>query len=176
MTKMFKSQYPSQQEIQNILNYNPETGIFAWKHRNDMRAQWNSKHAGKLAGALNTDGAVQIKINSILYLAHKLAWIYMYGYCPLVQVDHKDVNPGNNRISNLRLATHSENKCNRRKTIKNKTGYKGVYSYKETGRFCVAITKEKKQKWLGIYDTPEEAYAAYCEAAKEYHGEFSRVA
>lgn len=87
-------------------------------------------------------------------------------------VDHRDGDQLNNRRSNLRLATHTQNMQNRRKH-KGKSGYKGVHQY--GFRWHAIIQADKKRYLLGIYDNPEDAYEAYCKASKELHGEFSRL-
>lgn len=89
------------------------------------------------------------------------------------QVDHIDGNGLNNRRDNLRLATNSQNHHNISKRSDNKSGYKGVcYS---GGKWVAQINVSGKQTYLGRFDTPENAYEAYCEAAKKYHGEFARI-
>lgn len=89
-------------------------------------------------------------------------------------VDHIDGNSLNNRRSNLRLATVSENAMNRGRTKRNRTGYKGVSFHRGNGRWRARIQREGKEHTLGYFDTPEEAFAAYRGAAKILHGEFAR--
>lgn len=89
------------------------------------------------------------------------------------EVDHIDRNPLNNRRSNLRIATHAENLRNRGKNRNNTSGYKGVTWDKGEGKWSASITVNYKRVHLGRYSNPEDAYAAYCKAVKEYHGEFS---
>lgn len=91
-------------------------------------------------------------------------------------VDHIDGNGLNNRRENLRVATAYENRYNLPAISSNKTGYKGVYLRKENNKYISTITFESKRIYLGEFATPEEAYKAYCDAAKKYHGEFARVA
>lgn len=90
-------------------------------------------------------------------------------------VDHIDNNSLNNRRSNLRLATKPENTQNQKRRCDNTTGYKGVTIRPESQRYRAAITSNGKRYNLGTFDTPEEAYAAYCEAAKLLHGDFARL-
>lgn len=87
-------------------------------------------------------------------------------------VDHIDHNGINNRRHNMRLCTRSENLQNQRMRTDNKSGYKGVSFYKRTGRWRSYIMVEGKEHHLGYFDSPEGAYAAYCEASKSMHGEY----
>jgi hypothetical protein len=93
------------------------------------------------------------------------------------QVDHKDMNTLNNTRANLRIATPSENRQNRKKTRANTTGYKGVMVTRSNRplRYLAEIRVYGKHIYLGTFDTPEDAARAYDEAAKLYFGEFARL-
>lgn len=98
---------------------------------------------------------------------------------PLVKgeiVDHINGNSLDNRRNNLRLCTHAQNIHNQRLSQRNTSGYKGVSYITSIGKWRAQIKVNRKQKTIGTYDTPEEAHAAYCEAAKKYFGEFARLA
>ncbi len=88
-------------------------------------------------------------------------------------VDHIDGNSLNNRRSNLRIVTNAQNLQNRSKTKFNTSGFKGVSWTK--GHWAAQIGENGQRHHLGLFDTPEQAYQAYCEAAKLYHGEFARL-
>jgi hypothetical protein len=92
------------------------------------------------------------------------------------QVDHIDGNGLNNIRSNLRLATPSQNTCNSRRNRLNTSGFKGVR--RETGRdrWRAQIQVNKIKMDLGMFESPEAAYAAYCAASERFHGEYGRVA
>lgn len=96
------------------------------------------------------------------------------GFC----VDHIDGDPLNNRRSNLRICTNSQNQANRGVRSQNKLGIKGVSavkgSFKET-RYRAQIKKNGKVKNLGYYRTPEEAHEVYKAAALELHGEYAHA-
>lgn len=93
-----------------------------------------------------------------------------------MDIDHKNRNPLDDRIENLREVTISQNMCNRgiTKTGKENSKYKGVYWKKSTRKWEAKIGVNGKYINLGsCHDNPEEAYEAYLEAAKKYHGEFA---
>jgi hypothetical protein len=92
-----------------------------------------------------------------------------------MMTDHINGDGLDNRRSNLRTATHSQNMQNRRKHKNNASGYKGVYLEKESGRYRAQITSGGKIHRLGRFASPEEAYQAYLAAAKSMHGEFFRA-
>jgi hypothetical protein len=93
-------------------------------------------------------------------------------------VDHVNGNPLDNRRSNIRLATPSQNMMNKKLTKANHSGFKGVSRDPRHAhsRWVANITIQRKQKYLGTFDTKELAHAAYCAAAAELHGEFACVA
>lgn len=90
-------------------------------------------------------------------------------------VDHENLNPLDNRRSNLRLANRSQNGTNSARHKNNTSGYKGVAYSKREHKWQASITHNGKMKWLGYFPTSELAYEAYCKAAKELHGEFARL-
>lgn len=92
------------------------------------------------------------------------------------QVDHVNGDGLDNRRGNLRLAESCQNTRNSRLRIDNSSGYKGVSWKKSSQRWVARIMKDKRMIHLGYFDDPAEAYAVYCAAAFELHGEFARVA
>lgn len=88
-------------------------------------------------------------------------------------VDHQDNDPLNNRRSNLRLASKITNAQNSKKQAGKRSQFKGVTA--SLGKWEAAITVNKHRMRLGRYDTEEEAYEIYCEAARKYFGEFARL-
>ena len=90
-------------------------------------------------------------------------------------IDHKDNDPLNNLRDNLRIADKSKNATNAKKRIDNTSGYKGVWYHKQVNKWCAEIKVNKRKKYLGLFDTAEIAYEAYCKAAKEVYGEYARL-
>lgn len=110
-------------------------------------------------------------------LMHRVILARMLGrsLSPGEFVDHIDMNALNNIRSNLRLATQAQNERNRRKHRDNTSGYKGVGWHKYHKKWSAQIGVDGKVVYLGYFDTAELAYAAYCAAAKKYHGDFARL-
>jgi hypothetical protein len=100
---------------------------------------------------------------------------YITDYDDDLFVDHKDIDKLNNKKSNLRPCTQSENNMNTKKRSSNKSGYKGVVQDKKTGRYKAYIGINKRTRALGTFDTAEEAHLAYTEKAKEVYGEFANT-
>jgi hypothetical protein len=139
----------------------------------DGKLFWRESRAnvkvGAEAGYLRRDGYRQIKVDGKNYYTHRLIFLYHHGYIPEF-LDHKDGSRLNNRIENLRPATKSQNNANS-KARKSVTGFKGVSANGK--RFLARIKKDGRDIYLGTFDTPEEANAAYLTAAKFIHGEFA---
>jgi hypothetical protein len=107
------------------------------------------------------------------YYAHQIAWCHYYGYWPPDQVDHKDRQRSNNRIKNLRMASHSDNGCNKGKQRNNTTGFPGVVFHPKTGKWRARIHKNCKKVFDGLFSTRGQAAAARRAALAEFHGEFA---
>lgn len=159
-------------KLKEYLNYNEINGDFTWAKQRRAKAQIGSK-----AGCLTSEGYVAISIDGRRYKAHRLAWLYVYGVWPGGQIDHVNLNKSDNRISNLRLASSSQNSMNVRVRSDSRVGLKGVSL--PTGRskkFGASITIEGKRKWLGRFETALKASEAYQRASRALHGEFARTA
>lgn len=156
----------TQEYLKSILEYNPETGDF-------IRLKSKGGHMeGSIAGAKDSLGYIRISIDSKLYLAHRLAFLFMDGKLPESNVDHIDGNPSNNSWSNLRLCTQKQN-------VWNQTGhgkfYKNVY-FTRGGRnrpFNVKIEINGNVRSFGYYRTAEEADEVASLIRDMIHGEFS---
>lgn len=131
-----------------------------------------SRQMGRPAGGINGDGYRRIKINRKLYAVHRLVWV-MHGNDPVPFVDHINGDVLDNRIENLREATHSQNCMNRRQRSDNKSGIKGVMRKKDKWYGCVTLNY--KVYPAGYFDLKEDAAAAVDKLRKELHGEFARA-
>jgi hypothetical protein len=81
-----------------------------------------------------------------------------------------------NRRSNLRIATYSQNSFNSRIRSNNTSGYKGASLDKSCGKWRASICINSKKRFIGYLSSPELAHEAYKLAAAEHHGEFARFA
>lgn len=153
----------TQDQLKELLHYEPATGVFTWR-----KNRTKSALAGTKAGTATKGGYVAIKVYGRRYTAHRLAWLYCYGKWPQKGIDHKDGDPANNQLSNLREADQSQNNQNARKARSNTSGYKGV-TRTDYGTWKASIMLNRRIKYLGSFKTPEEAYKAYLAAKPIYH-------
>lgn len=153
-------------ELRELLDYDPAIGVFRWRLFRNSGAR-----SGQEAGTVDPKGYIRIKINGVQYMAHRLAWLAARGTWPTGEVDHINSVKGDNRISNLRVATKNQNQHNRKINARHGVGLKGVRVRGD--RYEARIAVDGKQLRLGAFDTPEDAHAAYCAAARRYHGAFA---
>lgn len=158
----------TQSRLRDLLDYNPDTGVFTWlQYRSQLAA------IGMVAGRVNmTTGYVEIQVDGIRYKAHRLAWLYWHGVMPDKQVDHINSCRTDNRITNLREATRSQNQQNTGLTKSNKSGRKGVYF--RDGKWQAQAQINGKKYHLGRHLTVDEASKAYEEFCKGKYNEFYR--
>lgn len=161
---------PTLDRLAEVLDYAPETGAFRWKVRCGRQA------AGKPAGCLcKKTGYVLISVDGTLLGAHRIAWFISHGSWSVGDIDHRDLNPANNSICNLRLASRAQNNANAPLKRNNTSGHKGVVWDKANKKWTAQIMRDRKTTKLGRFILIEDAVAAYAEAAKATWGEFVRV-
>lgn len=170
MVKPIMDSGPDVERLRHLLHYNPDTGAFTWLVSNSPIAK-----VGNEAGCIQkTTGYILIGIDGRLHRAHRLAWYYVHGKWPY-QIDHINGIKGDNRVSNLRECSSSQNAQNIGARANNGSGYKGITATPE-GRWMARIAANGRRQCLGTFATKEEAHAAYSDAAQRLHGEFARAA
>jgi hypothetical protein len=150
------------ERIREILDYDPETGVFRW------RKSGKGRRGNKVAGSKQSFGYVRIKINGKEFRANRLAWLYVTGRWPENQIDHIYGNKADNRFVNLRQADIFTNSQNQRKPHEdNACGFLGVF--KSRDRWRARIHTKGRDIHVGVFDCPEEAHLAYLEAKRKLH-------
>lgn len=149
--------------INEYLNYNANTGIFTWKIGRRGRAK-----VGTVAGTKHPKGYIRISLNHIDYLAHRLAWIAVNGeiHEDLV-IDHINGDRSDNRIDNLRMVTGHQNANNRHSPLCTDRGLIGASFHKPSGKWVARIKINNRDKYLGIFDTSQEAHEMYMFAKQQ---------
>ncbi len=156
----------TQERLKEVLRYEPDTGNFIWL----ISPRFNVP-IGTIAGSENSVGYINIRIDTKLYPAHRLAWLYMTGSFPNQDLDHIDRVRTNNKWSNLREATDSQNYLNTAKRHQNKSGFKGVSWKKRNRKWQVQLCGD----YLGLFSDIREAALAYNKEALARFGEFAEL-
>ena len=177
---MAKKDLPSPEVLRQLLRYEPETGKLIWRPRgapffaggdypaDRLAKSWNGRFAGKDAGTVHAKGYRYIKIDSQCFAAHRIVVAMVSGEWPTYEIDHIDHDKLNNRMSNLRIATRSENARNMPKHRSNKSGHNGVVWNKKTSKWRAFIGVNGRNIHLGSFDKIEDAINARIVANKEY--------
>ena len=160
---MNKKNLLTQLQLKSHLHYNPDNGVFTW-----IKCKSNNIKCGQVAGHIAKNGYVTICVFNVDYLAHRLAWLYIYGIFPKDGIDHKDQNPSNNRILNLRNADQFVNGKNCKKSKRNTSGVVGVGWCREQNKWYASIRVRGKGIRLGRFLDKDDAIKARKRAEKLY--------
>lgn len=141
----------SQKIVRDLLIYNPYTGELLWRESQ----LFGKRETGSTATRLSTHGYLIVSLKSKVYLAHRIIWLYVYGYMPEHQIDHIDRNKTNNKLNNLRETSASCNVKNSKISKLNKSGVKGV------------IYKKRKKAWIAFIKTDNKVVMKQCQEFDE---------
>ena len=179
----------SVETLRALLVCDEAAGLLFWKERGPewftgqdrfssvVRSKmWNTRHAGKPAFTGLRNGYFSGQLFAKTYSAHRVIWAMAHGYWPNGDIDHANGNRLDNRLSNLREATRAENNRNVGVQANNTSGFKGVSWDAAHSKWKARIGHHRKIIHLGRFESPEDAYAAYCAAAQKYHKQFARLA
>lgn len=148
--------------LHEALNYDASTGRFSWASpRIGMRE-------GSAAGSPHGRGYIAIRLDGRTYLAHRLAWFWVYGEWPALEIDHIDGDRTNNAIANLRDVPRCINSQNKKRANRDsRTGLLGVCKIARGWKAQIGANGIHHN--LGVFSTPEEAHQAYVEAKRLLH-------
>ena len=158
-------------EARRLLDYDPHTGVIRWK---EATGRGGRATAGSAAGTINSEGYVVVRIRGRDYRAHQLAFFLMKGRWPTAQVDHVNGVRSDNRMVNLREATHEQNAANSAKRRDSRAPFKGIRA--QRGKWVARIKDGGREYHIGTYETAEEASAAYHAEAVRRRGVFAERA
>jgi HNH endonuclease/AP2 domain len=159
------------ERLRELLNYDPETGIFTRRiARKGYPAGIRAGHRSKF------NGYRKVSIDGCDYPEHRLAWLYITGRWPMVDIDHINRVKDDNRFCNLRETTRSQNRMNTTARADNKHGFKGVWFHKRLNKWQTRIMVNGKSCHLGYHGTPRAASTVYRAAARLAFGQYAPVA
>lgn len=157
------------ERLRELLAYDRDTGLLTWKFSR------RKTKAGQVAGYRDPLGYVRISVDDQTYLAHRLAWLHVFGRWPSGMIDHKNGDPSDNSLNNLREASPSQNRMNCRRHSNNACGLKGVCYDKSKKRWDARISVGGRQRRIGRFVSAEAAHAAYVAASIKHYGQFART-
>lgn len=165
-----KSPLPSAERLNELLRYDPETGLLIRKVRR------GSARAGDVVKFINASGHITLNVDGKPYLAHRVIWKMVTGQDPIDEIDHKDVNGSNNCWENLRESNRPQNMANVPTPSTNTSGVKNVTFRRANKKWHAKIKTNNKDNHIGYFDRLEDAAAAVAEARARLHGDFARAA
>lgn len=152
----------TQERLKEIYSYDSESGLFTFNvKRGPMRV-------GDVAGTINKGGYIQINFDGKIYVAHRLAWLYVIGEWPDGWIDHKDTVRTNNRFDNLRVVTPTVSNRNRNMNKRNTSGTTGISWNKKESKWQAYICVDSRMINLGWFEHKEDAILARMTAEKKY--------
>ena len=158
--KKLKENALTQEKLKEILHYNPGTGDFI-----RIKSRIN-----QVVGSVDKNsGYIRMMVDGKLYYAHRLAWLYVYGYFPKRDIAHKNRIYNDNRIKNLRVVSKQRNAKNRKISVTNTSGVAGVCWAKQESKWVATIGVSGKPKTLGYFKDLIDAVYARWEAENEYN-------
>lgn len=154
------------EKMQNFIDYDPSTGRMIWKKVLGNRTKPGSICGGNIDGK----GYGRVCFEGKQYRAHRVAWALHYGKEPMGVIDHINGDKLDNRISNLRDVTQQENVFNSKLGKNNSSRITGVVWHKKAEKWCAQIMVNRKQIYLGLFESKNKAIKARKNAEQKYFG------
>lgn len=149
------NEMPTQEELNRLFKYDPETGLVTRKVTVSPMAK-----AGDIVGTLESNGYLRVRIKYLRFYLHRVVWAIINGDLEnALVIDHVDRNRLNNKLDNLRLVTRTQNGQNKKKSSANTSGFKGVIPV--NGKYRAMIKEDGKRIHLGYFNTAKEAAETY---------------
>lgn len=154
------------ERVRELFDYLP-TGKLVRLVRHSRRSK-----VGEEIGSTDSLGYRQASVDGRIYMVHRLIWLW-HGNDAAEELDHINGNRADNRIENLRAATHAQNGWNKRLQSNNTTGVKGVTWKREKQMFCVRVAANGQRHHIGYFKSLEAAALAAETARLHLHGAFA---
>lgn len=161
--------------LSGLLVYSEASGCMYWREEKwaGFKGSVLLHAAGQEAGCVRADGRFVIRVDGKLYLRSRLVWFWNTGEWPTKDIDHMDGNVQNDRFGNLRDVTRTINNQNKRTAAASKKScqFLGVYANprNKTSPWRALINVDGRDKYLGVFKTPELAHEAYLSAKRTHH-------
>lgn len=163
----------SPERLREVLAYDAGTGVFS------RRLKAGGHKPGDRVGCVRDKNGshpyLVVMVDYVLYRAHRLAWLYVHGEWPAINIDHINGDTLDNRIANLRPCNQQQNNGNQRRAKNNTSGFRGVSFKADKRKWKAYIVVANKQRHLGYFDNAEAASAAFKDEAIKVFGEFARL-
>jgi len=168
---------PTAAAVRSRISYDQATGVLTRLAFTDEAGRFWKERPVRVVTAPDKAGRryLQISLFGYPYLVHRVVYLIVTGRWPRRDIDHVNGDVTDNRWSNLRPASRSQNCANRGAAPSNRSGYKGVSLCADTGLWRARVKFKGRSTCLGRFATPEDAYVAYTKAARRVHGQYARA-
>jgi hypothetical protein len=158
------------ERLRSLFRYEPDTGNIYWV------AAGKGRIKKKPAGTRLHSGYIGILVDGQRIMAHRIAWALRFGFFPTDQIDHVNGDKADNRLTNLREATNSQNGKNQKRKVSNRSGIAGVSFDAANNKWRACIKVDGRQINLGRFRSIDDAAEVRRKAEMQYFGEWRRAA